>query len=152
MATSWKRAPTTLKSTKRRQPEPEMNVTPLVDVTLVLLIIMMVVAPSISEGEQIELPVIEQPDQKPKDEDPIEVTVAANGVLVVEDERVEDAQLRPRLEQLHREDASRSVRLKCDQSLAYGEMRNKFTLLQDIGFHGVQLKVMAKKEPGESGG
>jgi biopolymer transport protein ExbD len=129
-----------------------MNVTPLVDVTLVLLIIMMVVAPSISEGEHIELPTVDQPDDKPKDEDPIEITVAANGVLVVEDERVEEGQLKPRLEQLHREDASRAVRLKCDQSLAYRDMRDKFTLLQDIGFRGVQLKVMAKKqEPGATG-
>ncbi len=146
------RSKVTLTSAKRRQPEPEMNVTPLVDVTLVLLIIMMVVAPSISEGEHIELPVIEQPDQKPKDENPIEITVAANGVLVVEDERVDQLDLRPRLEQLHRQDASRAVRLKCDQSLAYGEMRDKFTLLQDIGFRGVQLKVVAKKEAGESDG
>ena len=68
-----------LSGKKKQQPEPEMNVTPLVDVTLVLLIIMMVVAPSINEGERIELPAIELPDKKPKDDDPIEVTVAAKG-------------------------------------------------------------------------
>lgn len=134
--------------TKRQQPEPEMNVTPLVDVTLVLLIIMMVIAPSINEGEHIELPSINLPDEKPKD-DPIEVTVAANGVLVVEDERVAPDQLRLRLEQLHRDDAERTVRLKCDRTLPYGQMREKFTLLQDVGFRGVQLKVVEKKKPGD---
>ena len=142
----------TMSGKKRQRPEPEMNVTPLVDVTLVLLIIMMVVAPSINEGEHIDLPTVNLPDDKPKDEDPIEITVASNGVLVVEDERLEEAQLKPRLEQLHREDAARAVRLKCDQTIAYGDMRDKFTMLQDLGFRGVQLKVVKKKKPGEGGG
>jgi biopolymer transport protein TolR len=111
----------------------------------------MVVAPSINEGEHIELPSINQPDDKAKDENPIEVTVAANGTLVVEDERIDEGQLKSRLEQLHQEDAARAVRLKCDQTLAYGDMREKFSLLQDIGFRGVQLKVVRKKQPGEGG-
>jgi len=57
----------------RRQPEPEMNVTPLVDVVLVLLIIFMVIAPALAEGETLELPTIDQPDPKPKEIDPIDV-------------------------------------------------------------------------------
>ena len=141
-----------MKKRKRQLPEPEMNVTPLVDVTLVLLIIMMVVAPSINEGEHIELPTVQQPDKKAKDENPIEVTVAANGVLVVEEERISPDDLKPRLQALHEANAARAVRLKCDQSLSYGEMRQKFTLLQEVGFRGVQLKVMAEKDEAGSEG
>lgn len=136
---------------KRQQPEPEMNVTPLVDVTLVLLIIMMVVAPSINEGERIDLPAIIQPDDKPKDDDPIEVTVATNGILVLEEERVTPEVLKPKLVQLHKEDDQRAVRLKVDSAVPYKDIREKFALLQEIGFRGVQLKVVEKKKPGEGG-
>ena len=64
------------KATKRQQPEPEINVTPLVDVVLVLLIIFMVVTPALQEGEAVTLPEINQADPKAKDDDPIEVTLA----------------------------------------------------------------------------
>ena len=63
------------------QATPDINVTPLVDVVLVLLIIFMVITPALVEGEHIELPVINQPDQKPRDMNPIELTLASNGAL-----------------------------------------------------------------------
>ena len=61
---------------------PEINITPLVDVVLVLLIIFMVVTPALNEGAQIELPNITTPDPKAKYMNPIEVTVAPDGTTV----------------------------------------------------------------------
>jgi biopolymer transport protein TolR len=132
------------------QPEPEINVTPLVDVVLVLLIIFMVIAPALVEGEQIELPAILQPDPKPRDMNPIDVTLASNGAVIVEDERIKPEQLKQKLEEMHAQDPKRVLLLKGDGSLPYSKIRDTFAMLQNMGFKGISLKVVEKKKPGES--
>lgn len=130
------------------QPLPDINVTPLVDVVLVLLIIFMVITPALVEGENIELPTIVQPDPKPRDLHPIEVTVAPNGAVVVEDEHIDPSTLKSKLERLHAQDEKRGLLLKSDSALPYHKIRETFALIQGIGFRGVSLKVNEKKQPG----
>src|SRR5829696_753620 len=134
-------APTT--GSRRPQLEPEMNVTPLVDVVLVLLIIFMVIAPQMEHGQRVELPGVFQPDPKSKSKlDPITVTMAASGSLFLEKEPVTDlAALRERLTTIHGTEPERRVVIKGDSSLAYGKMREAFATCQDIGFAGVSLMV-----------
>jgi len=127
---------------------PEINITPLVDVVLVLLIIFMVVAPAITEGAQIELPKVLTPDAKPKDLDPIETTIAEDGTVIVEDERIQMSQLKSTLERLHAERPDRGLMLKADERAHYKRMRETFALIQDIGFKGVLLKVIQKQQTG----
>ncbi len=141
----------TLQGTKSKGATPEINITPLVDVVLVLLIIFMVVTPAINEGAQIELPKVLMPDAKPKDLHPIEVTIAPDGTTVVEKQTINPKDLKPALIALHLKDATRSLILKSDQSMRWGKMRAVFAELQDIGFKGVLLKVVAKKTPGQAG-
>jgi biopolymer transport protein TolR len=135
-------------STARRnkQPEPDINVTPLVDVVLVLLIIFMVMVPALAEGEHIELPTIVKPDAKPKDMNPIDVTLAPSGSVVVEEERVEHAQLKAKLQAMHDKEPERALLLKTDEAVPYKRVRETFGLLQGIGFKGVSLKVIEKKQ------
>lgn len=127
---------------------PEINITPLVDVVLVLLIIFMVVAPALSEGAQIDLPKVITPDAKPKDLDPIEATIAEDGSILVEEARVDPSQLRATLERLHAEQPERSLLLKADERSRYKKMRETFAMIQDIGFKGVLLKVIQKHPAG----
>lgn len=134
-------------SARRRQPEPDINVTPLVDVTLVLLIIFMVVAPAISEGEQVELPQVTAFDERPKDLNPIEVMVLGDAAIV-EKERIPYAELAGRLRELHRAAPARQLMLKTDASVPYERVREQFALLREVGFRGVQLKVLERAEPG----
>jgi biopolymer transport protein TolR len=131
--------------------QSEINITPLVDVVLVLLIIFMVVTPAINEGAQIELPKVLTPDPKTKYINPIEVTVAPDGTTVLEKETIQLSQLKPKLIALHAKDPERALMLKSDQAMKWGKMRNAFFDLQDIGFKGVLLKVTEKKtgKPGE---
>jgi biopolymer transport protein ExbD/biopolymer transport protein TolR len=129
----------------RKPPEPEINVTPLVDVVLVLLIIFMVVAPALQEGEAVVLPEITKPDPKAKDSNPIEVTMALGGRAVLNDERMSMEKLWPRLEALHEQDAERRLRLKTDYRVPYKTVRESFARLQDMGFKGVSLKVETAK-------
>ncbi len=129
-------------------PEPDMNVTPLVDVVLVLLIIFMVIAPALNEGEHVELPEILMPDPKPKDMNPIEVAMAYNGIVLVDRERVKSNTLAERLRRLHEEDEERNLLLLTDGRLPYKKVRETFADLQSIGFKGVSLKVIERKPPG----
>ncbi len=131
---------------------PEINITPLVDVVLVLLIIFMVVTPALNEGAQIELPKVMTPDPKTKYVNPIEVTVAPDGTTVVEKETIKLSQLKGKLIELHKADPERALMLKSDQGMKWGKMRAAFFDLQDIGFKGVLLKVTEKKTPGKGGG
>ena len=128
---------------RRAQLEPEMNVTPLVDVVLVLLIIFMVIAPQMEHGQRVELPGVFQPDPKSKSKlDPITVTMAVGGGVFLEKEPVADlAVLRERLTAIHGAEPERRVVVKGDSSLGYGKMREAFALCQDVGFAGVSLMV-----------
>ncbi len=130
---------------------PDINITPLVDVVLVLLIIFMVVTPALNEGAQIELPKVLMPDLKTKYINPIEVTIAPDGTTVLEKETIKLSQLKPKLVALHEKDPERALMLKSDQLMMWGKMRSAFFDLQDIGFKGVLLKVTEKKtaKPGE---
>jgi biopolymer transport protein TolR len=130
---------------------PEINITPLVDVVLVLLIIFMVVTPALNEGAQIELPKVLTPDPKTKYINPIEVTIAPDGTTVLDKETIQLSQLKPKLIALHAKDAERALMLKSDQGMTWGKMRAAFFDLQDIGFKGVLLKVTEKKKPGQVG-
>jgi biopolymer transport protein TolR len=136
---------------KQKGATPEINITPLVDVVLVLLIIFMVVTPALNEGAQIELPKVLTPDPKTKYINPIEVTIAPDGTTVVEKETIKLAQLKGKLVDLHKKDPERALMLKSDQSMLWGKMRAAFFDLQDIGFKGVLLKVTEKKTPGKGG-
>jgi biopolymer transport protein TolR len=133
------------------RPNSDINVTPLVDVVLVLLIIFMVVTPALNEGANIDLPKVLTPDAKQRDLHPIEVTIAPDGTTVVEKQTINPKDLKRLLVALHEKDATRSLMLKSDQGMKWGKMRNAFVDLQDIGFKGVLLKVVAKKTPGQAG-
>jgi biopolymer transport protein TolR len=130
---------------QKRQPEPEMNVTPLVDVVLVLLIIFMVITPALNDGEHVEVPEMTKPDPKPKDADPIDVVLAKNGRVLVENQAIEPSDLRNVVAGLHEKSPDRVLLLKADSRLNYGRVREAFADLQDLGFKGVSLKVSERK-------
>lgn len=136
-------------SRSSKQPEPEINVTPLVDVVLVLLIIFMVIAPALNEGEHIDLPSVLKADPKPKDLNPIDMTVALNGKIIVDKQVVAPSEVKATLERLHAADPDRKLLLNTDERLPYEQVRKNFVMIQNIGFKGISLKVLeAKSESG----
>jgi biopolymer transport protein ExbD/biopolymer transport protein TolR len=126
-------------------PKPDINVTPLVDIVLVLLIIFMVVTPALAQGETIQLPEVLRIDKLAKDADPIKLIVSANGSLLLNGKKVDRAELEERLRKLHAADPNRSVLLNTDVRLRYVHVREMLALLQNIGFKGVSLKVAPRK-------
>lgn len=119
-----------------------MNVTPLVDVVLVLLIIFMVIAPELEHGTRVELPSISNPDPDARaDEEQVTVTVAADGAIFFEEEQVDRATLAKRLAEVHKTARQKRLWLKGDASRPYGELRDLFREAQRAGFAGVKLLV-----------
>jgi len=128
------------------QPKPDINVTPLVDIVLVLLIIFMVVTPAMDEGEHIELPQLLKTDEKKKDLNPIEVTMALNGKVLVDKKPIDPSALLSTLTAMQKENPDAIVMINADARLNYKIVRDTFKTLQDIGFPGVSLKVAERKE------
>ncbi|MEZ4221298.1 MAG: biopolymer transporter ExbD [Polyangiaceae bacterium] len=122
-----------------------MNVTPLVDVVLVLLIIFMVVTPAIAQGDTLSLPDVMKIDKKPKDMDPLKLTVRADGTMTLNDVRVSQTELDARLDKLHKHDPNRNLLMSTDSRVPYAKVRELLALLSTRGFKGVSLKVNQKK-------
>lgn len=132
-------------------PKPDINVTPLVDIVLVLLIIFMVVTPALAQGETIELPEVVKIDRAAKDMDPIKLVMSASGSLLLNGKRVERAELGERLKKLALQNPNRQLLLNIDAKIRYVHVRETLALIQNVGgFKGVSLKVQPKKGDEES--
>jgi len=125
---------------------PDINITPLVDVCLVLLIIFMVIAPALSEGALLELPRAVTADPKPKDAHPIELALGVDGSVVLEKAKIDPTTLKAKVGELHDADPKRALMLKMDHNAPYKKVRDMFALVQDVGFRGILLKVSDKKD------
>jgi biopolymer transport protein ExbD/biopolymer transport protein TolR len=125
---------------------PDINITPLVDVVLVLLIIFMVVTPQLEAGESVELPSILNVDPKSKNKmDTLTVTYTLSGKYFVEKDPFADVSaLEARLKQEHERNPARRVILKGDERQTFAKMRDLFALISRCGFQGVSLMVSQK--------
>ena len=121
---------------------PEMNVTPLVDVVLVLLIIFMVVAPRLEQDVQVDLPSIFNADPDTEGAtNPVKVTVTRNGEFYVDDKRYGLDEAIDFLSAEHAADPLRRLILRGDEGLPYGQVRELFARAQKVGFPGIALMV-----------
>ncbi len=126
-----------------------MNVTPLVDVVLVLLIIFMVVLPEMDSEVLVDLPSIFNVDEDPRVRmDPLTISLTEAAQLYIEGQEFSREELRSHLEALHAREPTRRVVLRADAELGYGAVRDIFRLCQQIGFPGVALRVGARSEEG----
>ena len=123
---------------ERYTPLAEINVTPMVDVMLVLLVIFMVTAPLLSVAVPLDLPKSQAPHlADPKK--PIIVSLARSGDTFLGDERVADSALEPRLAALAAKDPSRVVFVRGDRTITYAQLMNVLGLVSRAGFAKVSL-------------
>jgi biopolymer transport protein TolR len=138
-----------LRKHARTDPKPDMNVTPLVDVVLVLLIIFMVVAPQLERDVQVELPGIFNPDPDAKtDVDPLKVSVAKRGEYYIDQEKLDLDAAIERLSAVHANDPTRRLVLRADEKLHYGDVREILARAQQVGFPGLAFMVGEKHKSG----
>lgn len=129
---------------------PDINVTPLVDVVLVLLIIFMVVAPRLEQDVPVELPGIFNPDPEVKNQvDPLKVSVTHSGDIYVGDEKLDLDSAIAQLAAEHAADPYRRLVLRADAGLRYGQVRDLFAKAQQVGFPGIGLQVGERHRAGQ---
>jgi biopolymer transport protein TolR len=114
----------------------EINVTPLVDVTLVLLIIFMVTTPMLQRGTDVQLPQAEQ--SEPKEEERITLTLTREGRLYMNNQEIPRAELRSRLMALTR-DHERVVHFRGDAQVPYGLVIEVMDALKAAGIETVGM-------------
>ena len=122
----------------RYQPLAEINVTPMVDVMLVLLVIFMVTAPLLTVGVPLDLPKTRAAaitDPKP----PVILSLNRMGEVFIGDERVEPGDLGERLAGLAAEDPTRIVYVRGDQTISYTHLMEALGLVNRAGFLKVTL-------------
>jgi len=122
----------------RYRPMAEINVTPLVDVMLVLLIVFMVTAPLITSGVDVNLP---QANAKPVNSDstPIVITVNAQDQVFLGNNQIPLANLVATLQQSSQGDQTRRIFVRGDSSVSYGDMLTVMATITNGGFTKVAL-------------
>jgi len=138
-----------LAAKKKPGASPVMNVTPLVDVVLVLLIIFMVVVPMMEKNPSVLLPDLKNPDAEAKSKtDPFTLAVTSEGDLYFEQDKLSDADLEKRLIQANKDEPAKRLVLRADRTTEYADVRRLFKICQGIGFPGISLRVNAIKQDG----
>ena len=128
----------------RYAPLAEINVTPMVDVMLVLLVIFMITAPLLTVGVPLDLPksratTLTAPKQ------PIIISLNREGEVFIGDERIADDDLELRLAALAAEDPSRIVYVRSDRTNTYAQLMDTLGLVNHAGFSKVSLVAEAAR-------
>jgi biopolymer transport protein TolR len=124
----------------------EINVTPMVDVMLVLLVIFMVAAPLLTVGVPVDLPQTQAPAIN-QPQEPLVITVNAGGQMYLQNTAVADDQLIPRLQAITKANPSADIYVRGDRSINYGRVMQIMGMVSAAGFDKVSLIT----EPTQSG-
>ena len=132
---------------RRRAPMAEINVTPLVDVMLVLLIIFMVTAPLMTAGVPVDLP-DSRANALPQEEEPLNVSIAGDGVIYVGEDAVPQGELGTALATASEGAAcnEREVVLRTDRTLDYGRVMGVMGELNRLGCNSISLVTNSSSE------
>ena len=129
---------------------PDINITPLVDVVLVLLIIFMVVAPQMEQDIPVTLPGIFNPDPDVEGQPaPQMVTMTKTGEFHVDSQKYDLDGAVAELSAIHAADPYKRLALRADAGLTYKAVRDVFFRLQEVGFPGTSLMVSHRYQAGK---
>ncbi|WP_456391242.1 ExbD/TolR family protein [Profundibacter sp.] len=117
----------------------EINITPFVDVMLVLLIIFMVAAPLVTVGVPVELPETAASALPTEQEEPLTITLTADGLIMVQETEIGMDQLIPKLRAISAERDSKMIYLRADGSLPYDSFAKVMGALNAGGFSNIGL-------------
>jgi len=123
----------------RQDMKSDINVTPLVDVCLVLLIIFMVVTPMLQKGKPVMLPQTERPDKKSESTKELLISIQSDKTIFVDTKWYPDKEFAAKMKELGERSSDKDVLIKADQRLNYGDVKNVMRMVKDGGFERVGL-------------
>ena len=123
---------------RSKKPMSNINVTPLVDVMLVLLIVFMITAPMLTVGVQVDLPQTKA-NQLNSDADPLIITMNKNREIFIQDAIVSAGDLIPRLKAISKVNSNTRIFVRGDNLLPYGEVIEIMGKIQSAGYEKVAL-------------
>lgn len=129
---------TNVQRKKRLQLNSEINVTPFVDVMLVLLVIFMVTSPMLVTGIQVDLPKT-QASSLPSLNEPIVVVVDKQGQVYLQDKKIKLDELGTKLSAILKEKKDTRIFVKGDKAIDYGKVMEVFGVIKDSGFTNLAL-------------
>ncbi|HEV7959726.1 MAG TPA: protein TolR [Rhizomicrobium sp.] len=133
----------------RRRAMAEINVTPFVDVMLVLLIVFMVTAPLLTVGVPVDLPKTRAPALG-QDKEPLSVTISKDGKIYLQKEVVSEDALVPKLQAISQNGYDQRIFVRGDKTVDYGRVMAVMGLLASAGFTHIGLVTdVAKPKPDE---
>ena len=130
----------------------DINVTPLVDVCLVLLIIFMVVTPMLQQGVDVLLPAGPHSVKKPGEQGDLIISIKNDGTVFVADKWIPDKNLATYLRAEYQKDPARAVMLKADKRIQFGKVRMVMRAANEAEFSRVSILTENKQAGGEIAG
>jgi biopolymer transport protein ExbD len=130
----------------------DINVTPLCDVMLVLLIIMMIVAPLLQQGVSVKLPQATNTVDKPETSGQTVVAIAANKSLYLNAKPIQDSELVTKLNEILENQKEKIILIKADAEVDYGTVMSTMDQLRQAGLEDIGLVTDPKKTAGGSAG
>ncbi len=132
---------------RRHRPMAEINVTPFVDVALVLLIIFMVAAPLLTVGVPVDLPKSQGSELK-SDSEPLTVTVDPKGKIFIQDSEIALGDLQPKLSAITeaRKGLDEAIFVRGDKSTNYGELMLVMGRIASAGYKHISLVTVAEEK------
>ncbi|MBU6373021.1 MAG: protein TolR [Alphaproteobacteria bacterium] len=131
---------------RRRGLVAEINVTPFVDVMLVLLIVFMVTAPLLTAGIKVELPKTKA-EALPADKEPLTVTILSNGEVYLQDTAVTMDELLPRLQAIAQTGYDQRIFIRGDNTAQYGRIAEVMALMSSAGYRNLGLVTEPVEKP-----
>jgi Biopolymer transport protein len=126
----------------------DINVTPLVDVCLVLLIIFMVVTPMLQKGVPVLLPKTSSPEKTPDTEKQLQISVKEDGSVYLGNLVVRKEQVESELQKIHDRAPDREIAVKGDRRVKYGDVLSVMRACREVGFKDIGLIAEPIKTPG----
>ena len=120
-------------------PMSEINVTPFVDIMLVLLIIFMVAAPLLSVGIEVDLPSTQAKPLETEKERPLTLTLDGKSNLFINEVKIEKSELRSKLLAIKKERESDEIYLRASKDIAYQNVAAILALVSNIGYSQISL-------------
>jgi biopolymer transport protein ExbD len=123
----------------RQSVKSDINVTPLVDVCLVLLIIFMVVTPMLQKGKPVMLPQTDRPEKHPESKSELLISIEVDKNIFIDTKWYPDRDFAAKMKEMGERNLNKDVIVKADNRLTYGDVKKVMKYVKDSGFEKVSL-------------